>query len=113
MQNRVSKLEKQIETLDKSQKSIDTDLSDPEKFKKLSQKEGFFEEYEKNQQKLQELEAEWEQVAEKLEAEEAQIAKELTEVQGKAVNIAGYFHPTESLVSDAMRPSATLNAIIG
>ena len=68
LQNRISKLEKEIEVLEKSQKSIDTDLSDPEKFKKLSQKEGFFEDYEKNQQKLQELEAEWEQVVEKLEA---------------------------------------------
>ena len=68
LQNRVSKLEKQIETLDKSQKSIDVDLSDPEKFKELSQRAGFFEDYEKNQQKLQELEAEWEQAAEKLEA---------------------------------------------
>jgi len=68
LQNRVSKLEKQIEALDKSQKSIDADLSDPEKFKELSQQEGFFEDYEKNQQKLQELEAEWEQVVEQLES---------------------------------------------
>jgi len=66
-----------------------------------------------NQDKDAQLKAIFTPVAEKLEAEEAQIAKELTEVQGKAVNIAGYFHPTESLVSDAMRPSATLNAIIG
>ena len=68
LQNRVSKLEKQIETMDKSQKSIDVDLSDPEKFKELSQQVGFFEEYEKNQQKLQKLEAEWEQAAEQLES---------------------------------------------
>jgi ATP-binding cassette subfamily F protein 3 len=68
LQNRVSKLEKQIEILDKSQKAIDADLSDPEKFKELSQQEGFFEDYEKNQHKLQELEAEWEQAAEQLEA---------------------------------------------
>jgi len=68
LQNRVSKLEKQIETMDKSQKSIDVYLSDPEKFKELSQQVGFFEEYEKNQQKLQKLEAEWEQAAEQLES---------------------------------------------
>ena len=67
-QKRISKLEKEIEDLENSQKSIDADLSDPEKFKELSQKEGFFEQYEKNQQKLQELEAEWEQAAEQLEA---------------------------------------------
>jgi ATP-binding cassette subfamily F protein 3 len=68
LQNRINKLEKEIEYLENSQKSIDADLSDPEKFKELSQKEGFFEQYEKNQQKLQELEAEWEQAAEQLEA---------------------------------------------
>ena len=68
LQNRVSKLEKEIETLDKSQKQIDADLAIPEKFTELSQKEGFFAEYEKNQQKLQELEAEWEKAAVQLEA---------------------------------------------
>ena len=68
LQNRISKLEKQIETLDKSQKEIDADLAIPEKFTELSQKEGFFAEYEKNQQKLQELEVEWEQASEQLEA---------------------------------------------
>jgi len=68
LQNRVSKLEKEIETLDKSQKQIDADLAIAEKFTELSQKEGFFVEYEKNQQKLQELEAEWELAAEQLEA---------------------------------------------
>ena len=68
LQNRISKLEKQIEILDKSQKQIDADLAIPEKFSELSKKEGFFAEYENNQQKLQELEAEWEKSAEQLEA---------------------------------------------
>ena len=68
LQNRISKLEKQIEILDKSQKQIDTDLAVPEKFNELSKKEGFFVEYENNQQKLQELEVEWAQAAEQLEA---------------------------------------------
>ena len=68
MQNRISKLEKQIEILDKSQKQIDADLAIPEKFSELSKKEGFFAEYENNQQKLQELEMEWSQAAEQLEA---------------------------------------------
>ena len=68
LQNRVSKLEKEIDTLDKSQKQIDADLAIPEKFTELSQKDGFFAEYEKNQQKLQELEAEWEKAAVQLEA---------------------------------------------
>lgn len=68
LQNRVSKLEKEIETLDNSQKQIDADLAIPEKFTELSQKDGFFAEYEKNQQKLQKLEAEWEKAAVQLEA---------------------------------------------
>ena len=68
LQNRVSKLEKEIETLDKFQKQIDADLAIPEKFTELSQKDGFFAEYEKNQQKLQELEEEWELAAVQLEA---------------------------------------------
>lgn len=67
LQNLLSKLEKQIETLDKSQKEIDANLSDPVKFKELSKKEGFFLEYEKNHQILQELEADWEQTIEDLE----------------------------------------------
>jgi ATP-binding cassette subfamily F protein 3 len=68
LQNRISKLEKEIATLDKSQKQIDADLAIPEKYIELSQKDGFFAEYEKNQQKLQELEAEWENAADQLEA---------------------------------------------
>jgi len=67
LQNRISKLEKQIETLDKSQKELDVELSNPEKFKELSQTEGFFEQYEKNQQKKQQLELEWEQIVEHLD----------------------------------------------
>ena len=67
LQNRISKLEKQIEILDKSQKQIDADLAIPEKFNVLSKKDGFFGEYEKNQQKLQELEAEWEKASVQLE----------------------------------------------
>jgi len=68
LQNRISKLEKHIEILDKSQKQIDADLAIPEKFSELSKKVGFFEEYDNNQQKLQELEVEWGKVAEQLEA---------------------------------------------
>jgi len=68
LQNRISKLEKQIEILDKSQKQIDADLAIPEKFSVLSKKDGFFAEYENNQQKLQELEFEWGKAAEQLES---------------------------------------------
>ncbi len=37
---------------------------------------------------------------------------ELTAVQGKPVDIGGYYHPDPKLCAAAMRPSATLNAII-
>ena len=68
LQNRISKLEKQIEILDKSQKQIDADLAIPEKFNEMSKKDGFFANYENNQLKLQELELEWGQAIEQLEA---------------------------------------------
>ncbi len=67
LQNRISKLEKEIATLEQSQKAIDADLANPEKFKELSQKDGFFDEYEKNRQKLQNLEGEWGLAVEDLE----------------------------------------------
>tara|TARA_B100001142_G_scaffold311836_1_gene346607 strand:+ start:2500 stop:4434 length:1935 start_codon:yes stop_codon:yes gene_type:complete len=68
LQNKVSKLEKQIEILEESLKSIDNDLANPEKFKELSAQAGFFEDYEKNRQKLQELETKWEKEIEKLDS---------------------------------------------
>jgi len=52
------------------------------------------------------------QVASKLEASEARVNEELLSAQGEAVSIGGYFHPDDSLVKKAMRPSATFNAII-
>jgi len=67
LQNRINKLEKEITALEQTQKAIDTDLANPEKFKELSQKAGFFDEYEKNRKKLQDLEGEWELAAEDLE----------------------------------------------
>ena len=51
--------------------------------------------------------------ADKLAANENQIISELNDVQGQAMNIGGYFQPNDELASAAMRPSSTLNAIIG
>jgi isocitrate dehydrogenase len=51
-------------------------------------------------------------LAEGLEAAEPTILAELSEIQGAAVEISGYYHPDIDLVSTAMRPSATLNALI-
>ncbi len=43
---------------------------------------------------------------------EAQILSELMQVQGKPVDIQGYYHPNEALTFEVMRPSKTLNSII-
>jgi isocitrate dehydrogenase len=51
-------------------------------------------------------------VAAALKENEAKIIEELLAVEGKAQDIGGYFHPNDELASKAMRPSATLNAII-
>ncbi|MCX6500887.1 MAG: NADP-dependent isocitrate dehydrogenase, partial [Microbacterium sp.] len=58
-----------------------------------------------------ELAAVFAPVAEKLAAEEQTILAELLAVQGSPVDIGGYYHPDETLVTQVMRPSATLNAI--
>ena len=47
-----------------------------------------------------------------LAEQEAQIVAELNAAQGAPVDIGGYYRPDEELASRAMRPSATLNAII-
>ena len=47
-----------------------------------------------------------------LNTNETAILAELAEAQGSAVNIGGYYEPNEALTTNAMRASATLNAII-
>ncbi|MBI3399668.1 MAG: NADP-dependent isocitrate dehydrogenase [Deltaproteobacteria bacterium] len=47
-----------------------------------------------------------------LAANEAKILGELTASQGKPQDIGGYYHPNREKTAKAMRPSATLNAII-
>jgi isocitrate dehydrogenase len=51
-------------------------------------------------------------VREALSENEATILAELLDAQGEAVDIGGYFNPDDELAANAMRPSATLNAII-
>ena len=51
-------------------------------------------------------------IAKELEENEAKINSELLAAQGKPVDIGGYYHPDFQKTSSAMRPSATLNAII-
>ena len=51
-------------------------------------------------------------IAKALADNEAQILSELMQVQGKPVDIQGYYHPNEALTFEVMRPSQTLNSII-
>ena len=51
-------------------------------------------------------------VAKALAENEAKIVAELNAVQGKPVDIGGYYHAVADKVSKVMRPSPTLNAII-
>ena len=59
------------------------------------------------------LKAEFTPIAKAMTENETQIVKELTQCQGKAVDMGGYYLPDDAKTSAAMRPSATLNAIIG
>ena len=66
-----------------------------------------------NQTKDQDLKHEFAQVFRDLQAHEAKIVEELNSVQGKRVNLGGYYEPNEEKTTQAMRPSDTLNKIIG
>jgi isocitrate dehydrogenase len=65
-----------------------------------------------NQTKDAELRSVFAPVAAKLEAAEAVISKELIDAQGKKVDVGGYYFPDDTKAFAALRPSATLNAII-
>jgi len=59
-----------------------------------------------------ELQARFARVAKQLQENEAKIIAELSAAQGRPVDIGGYFRPNPELTAKAMRPSATLNAIV-
>jgi len=59
-----------------------------------------------------ELAAKFAPVAADLTSKEDTIISELLAASGQAQDIGGYFNPNDELASKAMRPSATLNAII-
>lgn len=59
-----------------------------------------------------ELKAKFSDVYAKMSSNEAQINSELIGAQGKAQDVGGYYRPDFAKASAAMRPSATLNAII-
>ncbi len=51
-------------------------------------------------------------VSAELTANETTIVKELIDAQGAAVDLGGYFEPSDCKAEPAMRPSATFNAIL-
>jgi isocitrate dehydrogenase len=51
-------------------------------------------------------------LAERLQDDEEKIVSELSEVQGSAVELGGYFHPDAEKAVAAMRPSETFNAAL-
>ncbi|MHB8940246.1 MAG: NADP-dependent isocitrate dehydrogenase [Desulfobacteria bacterium] len=64
------------------------------------------------QTKDKELQARFAGVAKRLEENEAKINQELLGAQAKPMDIGGYYDPDPVKTSNAMRPSATFNAII-
>ncbi|UES39751.1 NADP-dependent isocitrate dehydrogenase [Roseibium aggregatum] len=65
------------------------------------------------QDKDAELKAHFAPIAEALSAKEDAIVTELNGVQGSPADTGGYYHAPQEKVNAVMRPSATLNAIIG
>ncbi|SNR15365.1 NADP-dependent isocitrate dehydrogenase [Tenacibaculum jejuense] len=65
-----------------------------------------------NQSKNEELKTQFASVAENMKANEDKIVNELNEVQGKAIEIGGYYVPNDNSADSFMRPNETLNAIL-
>ena len=64
------------------------------------------------QSKNAELQELFSKVAKQLEENEEKINAELIGAQGQPVDMGGYYHPDDAKTEKAMRPSATLNAIV-
>jgi isocitrate dehydrogenase len=60
-----------------------------------------------------ELSDHFKRVADQMHDEEDTINKELLAAQGDAVDIGGYYQPDDTKADQAMRPSKTLNRILG
>jgi len=65
-----------------------------------------------NQNEDAELKATFAPFYKALLEKEATIISELNDVQGAAVELEGYYSPTDELVMKAMRPSAAFNALV-
>ena len=62
-----------------------------------------------NQTEDSELQARFAPLAKELAKKETAIVNELNDLQGKAIDIGGYYFPEPELASKAMRPSKTFN----
>ena len=60
-----------------------------------------------------ELQARFSGLAQVLTDNEEKIVDELNRVQGQPVDMGGYYHPDAEKLDRVMRPSATLNALLG
>ncbi len=59
-----------------------------------------------------ELQARFAKVAQQMAENEDKIIQELIDCQGQPMDIGGYYIPDDEMAAKAMRPSATLNAIV-
>lgn len=59
-----------------------------------------------------ELAAQFTSLAKQLTDNEKKIVEELNAVQGKPVDIGGYYYPSQEKIKAIMCPSATLNAVL-
>jgi isocitrate dehydrogenase len=66
-----------------------------------------------NQTDDSELAAHFAPIAKELESKQETILAELASTQGQAVDLGGYYHGDLAKTTAIMRPSATLNGIIG
>ena len=64
------------------------------------------------QTKDPELQARFAEVARQMADNEEKIVEELNNAQGQPMDIGGYYRPDNEMAAKAMRPSATLNAIV-
>ena len=65
-----------------------------------------------DQNQDKDLQAKFSLIAQQLTENESKIVAELNSVQGKAVDIGGYYYPNKELVANVMRPSESFNTIL-
>ena len=65
-----------------------------------------------NQTENTELQSQFSSIVKDLKENKTTILKELIDVQGKPIDLEGYYLPNNAIVSKAMRPSKTFNQIL-